>query len=186
MKRKLKFVGQAEETKNILKLAYNMKRYEPEWFDESTLMIMVSPDFSGIVTTILAQQLSGDSGEIMYTDCIHVPDPDENVELFKDRLRAEWPRIERGFEDTKYEKFILAEAGVISGGNYCWLTEMFTKEFGISPENIRTVALYENIHSKFKCDYVAEYYDNEQEDLCFWWEKPNAAFGDFSRKMSLQ
>ena len=184
--RKLKYIGQAEETKNIQKLAYNMKRFDKDWFDEQTLMVLVSPDFSGIVTTILAQALSGDDGEIMYTDCIHVPDPDEDVNLFKDRLRKEWPMIERGFEDVKYEKFILAEAGVISGGNYTWLTEMLVKEFNVSPENIRTVALYENIHSKFKCDYVSEYYDNETEDLCFWWEKPNGAFGDFSDNMSNQ
>lgn len=184
--RKLKFIGQAEETKNILKLAYNMKRFEGDWFDHRTLMVMVSPDFSGIVTTILAQALSGDDGEIMYTDCIHVPDPDEDVNLFKERLRKDWPAIERGFEDTKYEKFILAEAGVISGGNYTWLVDTLVNEFGVPKDNIRTVALYQNIHSKFQCDYVAEYYDNETEDLCFWWEKPNAAFGDFSGKMSGQ
>lgn len=187
MERKLKFVGQAEETKNILKLAYNMKRFEKNWFDEKTLMLMVSPDFSGIVTTILAQALSGDDGEIMYTDCIHVPDPDEDIEKFKRRLTLEWVYKKQGFEDHgPYEKFILAEAGVISGNNYIWLTSMLKYQFGVPAENIRTVALYENIHSKYKCNYVAEYYDNEKEDLCFWWEKPNKAFGDFTPNMSEQ
>lgn len=186
--RKLKYIGQAEETTNILKLAHNMKRFDKGWFDEKTLMLMVSPDFSGIVTTILAQALSGDDGKIMYTDCIHVPDPDEDVELFKDRLIHDWSRIKMGFEtDGKpMEKFILAEAGVISGNNYIWLTSMLKYQFGVPAENIRTVALYQNIHSKYQCNYVAEYYDNAKEDLCFWWEKPNKAFGDFTPNMSEQ
>jgi hypothetical protein len=38
---------------------------------------------------------------------------------------------------------------------------------------IITVALFENISSKFESDYVGEYYDNEFEDLTFWWEKEN-------------
>lgn len=186
MERKLKFIGQAEETKNIQKLAYNIKRFDKDWIDDQTLMLMVSPDFSGIVTTILAQALSGDDGEIMYTDCIHVPDPDEDLNKFKFRFQQEWAYIKTGFEEKPYHKFILAEAGVISGGNYTWLTDMMINSFGVPRENIRTVALYENIHSKFKCDYVAEYYDNETEDLCFWWEKPNAAFGDYSEQSSKQ
>ena len=36
-----------------------------------------------------------------------------------------------------------------------------------------TVTLYENIHSKFKSDFVGEYYDNDIEDLTFWWEREN-------------
>jgi hypothetical protein len=38
---------------------------------------------------------------------------------------------------------------------------------------IVTTSLFENKHSAFKCDFVAEFYDDEIEDLTFWWEKEN-------------
>jgi len=38
---------------------------------------------------------------------------------------------------------------------------------------ILTLTLFENIHSKWKSDFVGEYYDDEIEDLTFWWERDN-------------
>lgn len=183
--RQLHFISRDQELANIQKLIYNFKRNDPDWIDERTLMLMVSPDFSGIVTTIMSHALSLDGQRTMYTDVIHVPDPTEDQKKFKDRFDLEFANTINGFEDQPYHKFIVAEAGVISGRNYVWIYDKMTKEFGIDPENIRTVALFQNIHSRFQCDYVGEYYDNETQDLCFWWEKPNVAFGDFSAKQSL-
>jgi len=40
-------------------------------------------------------------------------------------------------------------------------------------QNIKTLALYENSGSKFKSDFVGEYYDDETQDLTFWWEQYN-------------
>lgn len=182
--RKLLFVSRDRELANIQKLAYNIKRGpHREWIDKQTLMVMVSPDFSGIVTTILAQAVSPDDGEMMYVDVIHVPDPDEDRELFKTRFRHDFPQIQKSFEAEPMTKFILVEAGIISGRNYTWVVEEMMK-FGVPRENIITVALFQNIHSAFECDYVGEYYDDTKEDLCFWWEKPNSAFGDFSENSS--
>ena len=184
--RKLHFISHDRELAGIQKMIYNFKRFDPTWVDDRTLMLMVSPDFSGIVTTIVSHALSPERGRMMYTDVIHVPDPTEDQQKFKDRLRRDFPAIRQSFEDQPMEKFIIAEAGVISGRNYVWIYNMLTKEFGVPGENIRTMALFENIHSKFKCDYVGEYYDNETQDLCFWWEKPNKAFGDYQDNQSEQ
>ena len=166
-------------------MIYNIKRKYPDWVDDQTLMLMVSPDFSGIVTTIMAQALSTPGKPLMYVDCVHVPDPDEQVHLFQNRFQHDWPSIQRSFEEKPMEKFILVEAGVISGRNYQWITDMMINTFGVPKENILTVALYESTRSVFKCDIVGERYDSFLQDLCFWWEIPNVAFGDYSEEMSV-
>ena len=50
------------------------------------------------------------------------------------------------------------------------MREIIKKDFN---NKILTLALYENIGSLFKSDYVGEYYDNTIEDLTFWWEEDN-------------
>ena len=42
-----------------------------------------------------------------------------------------------------------------------------------SDKNYHTVALAENIGSKFASDFVGMYYDDSKEDLHYWWERPN-------------
>ena len=71
---------------------------------------------------------------------------------------------QNGQKDGK--KFVLIEAGVIRGSNYQWITNIIKQQY-------YTIALCENIHSKFKSDLVSLYYDDEIEDLHFWWERPN-------------
>jgi hypothetical protein len=53
-------------------------------------------------------------------------------------------------------------------------------KYSIKRENITTVALYENIKSIFKSDFVGEYFDYSKQDLCFWWENPTLQFGDLN------
>ena len=40
-------------------------------------------------------------------------------------------------------------------------------------KRIVTLAMYENIESVWKSDYVGEYYNDKFEDLTFWWEREN-------------
>ena len=67
---------------------------------------------------------------------------------------------------------ILVEAGVIRGGNYTFLTN-WIKEYFSKDILIITTSMYENVGSKFKSNYVSEYYDDTIQDLTFWWELPN-------------
>ena len=181
--RQLHFISQAEETAMAQKLIYQIKRKALKFMDaENTLMLTVSPDFSGIASTIISHGISTE-GTAMYSDSIHVPDPGEDVEFYKQRLRNTWNHIISNYDGSKYTKFILCEAGVISGRNYNWLVNTL-QELGVSSSDILTIALYENTHSEFKCDLVGQYYDNNTQDLCFWWEQPNRAFGDYSDKES--
>jgi len=182
--RRLHFISQPVETAMAQKLVYQIKRKYPKFMDaENTLMLTVSPDFSGIASTIISHGLST-QGVAMYSDSIHVPDPGEDPEFYKERLRDTWKHISANYDGSKYTKFILCEAGVISGRNYGWLVDELVS-LGVQYDNILTVSLFENAHSIFKCDLVGDYYDNEVQDLCFWWEQPNKAFGDYSEQESI-
>jgi hypothetical protein len=45
--------------------------------------------------------------------------------------------------------------------------------WGYTRDEITLVALCENIHSKIKSDYVGEYYDDNVEELMFYFERYN-------------
>lgn len=103
--------------------------------------------------------------ECFHVESVNVPFPDEGVDPYKDIFMlnyADWV--------LDWDNFILCEAGVIRGGNYTWITEAMEK---FSDKNYHTLSLCENIHSKFKSELVSEYYDDNTEDLHFWWEQPN-------------
>jgi hypothetical protein len=67
-------------------------------------------------------------------------------------------------------KIVLVEAGIITGSNYTFIVNVLTN---IVDKEVITVAQYENIHSIFKCDVVGRYYNWEQEQLEFYWEREN-------------
>jgi hypothetical protein len=67
---------------------------------------------------------------------------------------------------------VLIEAGIIRGGNWQWMLDvLYGWEYKRS--DITLVAMCENIHSKVKSDYVGEYYDDDKEELMFYFEKFN-------------
>ena len=100
-------------------------------------------------------------GEIFHIEAVNVPFPDEDVSIYKDEFTQNFMKWQ-----TKWDNFVLIEAGVIRGGNYSWITQIMNA-------NVHTIALCENVHSAFKSDFVSLYYDDTQEDLHFWWEQPN-------------
>ncbi len=61
---------------------------------------------------------------------------------------------------------------LLGGGNYSYIVEWINTQLKIT-KKIITLALYENIGSKFKSDFVGEYYNDKIEDLTFWWERYN-------------
>jgi hypothetical protein len=70
------------------------------------------------------------------------------------------------------KKILLVEAGVIRGSNYKFVIDYLKNNLQIT-QDIFTLTLYENTGSKFKSDFVGEFYDNETQDLTFWWEQYN-------------
>jgi hypothetical protein len=128
----------------------------------NTLVVMVSPDYSATVAMHIAHHLSHD-GEMCDIITVDVPYPDEDVTPF---IIAASDK----FSNITHEYVLLVEAGIIRGGNYTWLTELLEQ---MTMSSIRTSTLYENIHSRFKSDYVARYYDAGMEDLTFYYERYN-------------
>jgi len=134
----------------------------------NTVIVTVSTDYSSVVGQFLRHALSFE-GEICDGFGIDVPYPDES---WTERYVYE---LNRAFDNNSHlfgqgQILLLVEAGVIRGGNYKFVTEFIKNEY---EARYRTLALFENRGSAYKSDFVGEYYDNETQDLTFWWEMPN-------------
>jgi hypothetical protein len=134
---------------------------------ENTIVITVSTDYSSVIGQALRHLLSI-NGEICDGFGIDVPYPDEHWdEKYIDELND---IVSIYGHKLKKKKVLLVEAGVIRGGNYTFLDKYFNAR---SVYDIYTVAMYENIDSIHKSNYVGEYYNNDKQDLTFWWETNN-------------
>jgi hypothetical protein len=134
---------------------------------DNTVVITVSTDYSSIIGQTLRHLLSS-GGEICDGFGIDVPYPDEQwgykylselnsvMDIYGHKLQG--------------KRVLLVEAGVISGGNYTFL-DNYLRQRGIT--NIYTVAMFESTGSVYNSSYVGEYYNNNDEDLTFWWEMDN-------------
>jgi hypothetical protein len=133
---------------------------------ENTAIVMVSPDYSATLAMHLAHGWSV-NGEIINIIPVDVPYPDEDSKSYIQELIMKIDLFKQ------YENLILVEAGIIRGSNWEWIVKYLTSVFNFSRDKIKLVSLCENIHSKVKSDYVAEYYDDEKYELMFYFEKYN-------------
>mgnify|MGYP006266257961 FL=1 len=164
-----RFVNIEEEQIALHRLSAVVKKLYPDLSPANTLVVMVSPDYSASAAMHLAHGLSKD-GEMCDILPIHVPFPDESADKYI--IRAEMDlRNHLAFEGKEYDNYVLVEAGVIKGGTFTWLTEVFNRV--CTGSKIITVALYENVHSKFQSSLAMSYYDATKEDLTFYFEKEN-------------
>jgi hypothetical protein len=135
----------------------------------NSYIVTVSADYSSIVGQILRHQLSYE-GEICDGFGVDVPYPDEQ---WDDKYQQELIDTFRlHIKNTIGKTPILVEAGVIRGGNYTHVVNTMRKYFS-QDGTIITLALFENESSAWKSDFVGEYYNNDTEDLTFWWERDN-------------
>ena len=165
--RPIKFVTREEEFRLIDILGDEL--LEAGWNASNSIIISVSTDYSSIIGQILRHHLSF-NGEVVEGFGVDVPYPDEE---WNDKYISELTdtfRIHRKHLQTKTP--ILVEAGVIRGGNYTWLKEWMRKYLAYD-KPIITLALFENLGSRFKSDFVGDYYDDNLYDLTFWWERDN-------------
>jgi hypothetical protein len=132
---------------------------------DNTAVIMASPDYSATVAMHLAHSWSR-RGEILPIIPVDVTYPDETAEPYIKKMRTQQEEI------TQYKRLVMVEAGIIRGGNWAWMLDVLY-EWGYTRSDITLVALCENIHSRVKSDYVAHYYDDEHEELMFYFERYN-------------
>lgn len=167
MIRKPHYITQRKETELSLNLVDDLLL---ENFNASnTVIITVSTDYSSNVGQLLRHALSYDD-EICDGFGVDVPYPDEIWdEKYIFELEETLSLYAYKFKD---KKILLVEAGVIRGGNYTFLSNFLEEYLGIK-DNIFYLSLFENKNSIFKSNFVGEYYDNDTQDLTFWWEKEN-------------
>ena len=135
----------------------------------NVVIVTVSTDYSSVIGQYLRHQLTN-KGEICEGFGIDVPYPDQTFdEKFVKEICEMFKMHEHSIRD---KTILLVEAGVIRGGNYTKVVDIIRNELKMT-QPILTLTMYENIHSKWKSDYVGEYYDDKTEDLTFWWERYN-------------
>ena len=163
-RRPLAFINREEEWELIQRLQtiIDVRNCTPN----NTAVLMISPDYSATVAMHLAHGWSRD-GEILNIIPVNVPYPDEKVDDYRSTLRMQIHDI------ISYEKLILVEAGIIRGNNWKWILDVLIHEFEYSRQDIKLVSMCENVHSIVKSDYVGKYYDDEKEELMFYFEKYN-------------
>lgn len=161
-------VTQEQEAAHLMNIQTIMKDTFPDLSAENTLVVMVSPDYSATFAMHIAHALSV-NGEMCDILPIHVNYPDEDKEKYVEKAKKDLLHFLQ-LNERRYSNYLLVEAAVIQGGTFTWLTELFKK---VLHGELHTVAMYENIHSKFKCNHVFEYYDNQTQDLTFYFEQYN-------------
>jgi hypothetical protein len=167
MDRKEYLISQEHETDLTLELAERllMKNFNAS----NTVIVTVSTDYSSNVGQLLRHVLTKD-GEVCDGFGLDVPYPDETWDSdFTNELEALVKLFKYKIEN---KKILLVEAGVIRGSNYKFMIDYLENKLNLQ-EEIYTLALFENSSSKFKSDFVGEFYDNDTQDLTFWWEKEN-------------
>ena len=155
--------SQAEEHELINKLGIMLRN---AGFNASnSTLVAVSSDYSSIAWQILRHFLSHD-GEVCEGFTVDVPYPDEEW-----NSSFEYWALHACKTFVFKDNLILIEAGVIRGSNYRRLCDLIHKNF--PGQVIVTSTVFENEHSAFKSEFVARYYDDEKQDLTFWWEAYN-------------
>jgi hypothetical protein len=159
-------ISQEHETYLTLELADRLLK--DNFNASNTVIVTVSTDYSSNVGQLLRHALTK-NGEICDGFGIDVPYPDEK---WDDKYTYELASLLSLYRYKMYgKKILLVEAGVIRGSNYRFVVDCIKKLDQQS--KVYTLALFENEGSAFKSDFVGDFYDNEVEDLTFWWEKEN-------------
>jgi len=114
MNKDLLFISQDKEMALIQEMTYKMEMADLDIDPSNTCFLMVSPDYSAIVTQHLSHSLSLDR-EIFHIEAVNVPFPDEPVDEYQQEFKENYEKWRK-----KWKKFVLCEAGVIRGGNYTW------------------------------------------------------------------
>lgn len=163
-RRPLHFITREKEWELIQRLEaiVDSREFDPH----TTAVIMASPDYSATVAMHLAHSWSR-KGEMLTIIPVDVTYPDEDSQSYIDKLLMQAPDI------RPFQRLVLVEAGIIRGGNWRWMLDVLMSKWGYQRKDLTLVAMCENIHSAIKSDFVGEYYDDQKEELMFYFEKFN-------------
>ena len=164
--RPLYYISRKKESELINKLItiVDCRDFDPD----HTAVIQASVDFAGTAAMHLAHQWSV-RGEVIPIIPIEVTYPGETYDYVIKKFHYD---MDWHLKNKHYKNFVVVEAGIIRGGNWKWIIEEFNK-LGFTRDKLTLVTLCESVHSVVKSDYVGEYYDDDSEDLTFYFEKYN-------------
>ena len=163
-RRPLHFITRTHEWDLINKLLTIVDSSE---FDPATTgLIMASPDYSATIAMHLAHAWSR-GGDMLSVIPVDVAYPDEPTDQYINKMLMQLSDI------RQFEKLVIVEAGIIRGGNWKWMLDVLIDVWGYQRKDITLIAMCENIHSRVKSDYVGEYYDDDEEELMFYFERFN-------------
>jgi hypothetical protein len=161
----IKHITQQEETELMIRLGNELSA--AGFNATNACIVTVSTDWSAGVGQYLRHRL-GLNGEVANGFGIDVPHGDET---WDDRYQYGLTQAFTTYGSILRKRTpILVASAVIRGGNYEWITNWMRKYLAFD-KKIITLALYENQHSRFKSDFVGEYWGDG--DLRFWWELEN-------------
>lgn len=157
-----RLINQTEETRLLNELGNQLR--DAGFHSGNACIVTIGPERSSIVGQYLRHRL-GEAGKVCTGFGVDIPegvwDGGYQYEL-QQAFTTHMPIL-------RTRTPILIKSAVRRGENYRWITEWMRKYLAFD-KKIITLALYENLHSGFKSDFVGEYWDNEIEDLNFWWE----------------
>ena len=140
----------------------------------NTIVVTVSSDYSAITGMLMRHNLTFD-GEIADGFSVEVPYPDQKWNSqFVFELKSMFDIHSSKFEN---KTLLLVENAIIRGGNYTFLCDWISQSY--SKLKLKTLTLFENTNSRFKSDFVGEYYNDDIHDLTFHFERENKHWTNF-------
>lgn len=166
-RRPLKFITREKEWELIQRLltVVDNSQFRPG----NTTVIMASPDYSATIAMHLAHSWSCD-GDMLPILPVDVTYPDESSLPYEVKFRNQLAELAKHQQLPLH--WVCVEAGIIRGGNWKWMLDVLY-EFGYKRHEITLVAMCENVNSAVKSDYVGEYYNDDEQELMFYFEKYN-------------
>ena len=155
-----KQINQTEETRLLVELGNQLR--DAGFHSGNSCIITIGPEWSSIVGQYLRHRLGG-NGKICDGFSVDIPEG-----IWDERYQYGLQQAFTGaMPILRMKTPILVKSHVLHGENYRRITEWMRKYLAFD-KKIITLALYENLESGFKSDFVGEYYGDEE--LKFWWQ----------------
>ena len=145
------------------------------WIDSNTTIVVCSPEYSSLACQIINHRLSPLNNHEPYRmDFLEMPYPGEE-QLTEEQYRAHCRSLASRHMDSKSEKLLLIDSGVLRGSNFTILEEELGYFF--ERDQLRFASLYMQDDSKFTPEYCVEKFNFDRDGgLLFWWENENNPF----------
>lgn len=174
------YISREKEQKDTETLISMIK--EDKWFDNQTIIVNCSPDYSSRLVQDINHSLSSiNKNDLLEVIDMQMPYPnssqvwcpkDKEFQLF-DYYLKNWIR-----DNLFFNKFLFVDSGTLRGKNFSKV-RMCVKQ-NLDTEYFKFASLYVQSSSIFKPDFYVEEFDKEKDGgLLFNWENPKNPNWDY-------